>query len=152
MLKFGLSQKLSSLFFISIIVSILLSLNLPAAEAVNSPTMTILDLEEMSQIAGGSTDCYDRGRTGGGNSGSCRAGGSFCLLPSQCGTNPYMYIFGQQYCKRANRGHYDCSCSTVSPAWKMWDCHICTNDFECTRAFLGQGGSRIECTLSTLCP
>ncbi len=157
MFKFGFSQKLASLCFMAASAAVLLSLNLCAAAAVNSPTLTILDMEEMSQIAGGSTDCYDRGRTNGGTSGSCRATGSFCLWPSWCGTNPYMLIFRHQYCKRANpahanRGHYDCSCYTVSPAWRMWDCHVCAADFECTRMFLGEGGNRIACTLSTRCP
>ena len=53
MFNFGLSQKLSSLLFLSIGVSILLGLSLSAEAAVNSPTLTILDMEEMSQIAGG---------------------------------------------------------------------------------------------------
>ena len=57
MFNFGLSQKLSSLLFLSIGVSILLGLSLSAEAAVNSPTLTILDMEEMSQIAGGGSVC-----------------------------------------------------------------------------------------------
>ena len=58
MFKFGFSQKLASLCFMAVSVTVLLSLNLPAAAAVNSPTLTVLDMEEMSQIAGG-TYCYE---------------------------------------------------------------------------------------------
>lgn len=53
MFKFSLSQKLSSFCFVAICVGILLSLPLRAEAAVNSPTLTVLDMEEMSQIAGG---------------------------------------------------------------------------------------------------
>ena len=52
MFNFGLSQKLSCMLFLSIFVSVLLGLSLPAEAVVNSPTMTVLDMEEMSQIAG----------------------------------------------------------------------------------------------------
>jgi len=152
MFKFGLSQKLLRLFFLSIGISMLLGLSLPAESAVNAPTLTVLDMKEMSQIAGGSTKCYSISRVDGGPAGSCRAGGSFCRWPSWCGTNPYMYIYSNQYCVDAEYGYYNCSCNTVSPAWKMWDCHICTNDSECTREFRGQGGERLECSLSIRCP
>ena len=68
--------KLSRLLFLSIGVSLLLVLSLPAVAAVNSPTLTVLDMEEMSQIAGGSVNCYEIGSTSGGKSGSCKPTGS----------------------------------------------------------------------------
>ena len=152
MFNFGLSQTLSRLLFLSIGVSLLLVLSVPTAAAVNSPTLTVLDMEEMSQIAGGSVNCYEIGITKGGKSGSCKPTGSICPWPSYCGTNPYVEIYGNQYCKIASTGHYDCRCSTHSPGWKMWYCEFCTLDWECTNAFDGQGGSRLRCNLSIRCP
>ena len=116
MFNFGLSQKLWSLFFLSIGVSVLLALSLPAA-AVNSPTLTVLDMEEMSQIAGGSTHCFDIGRTSNSRVGNCRASNSFCLWLSACGTNPYVVTYGQEYCKLGvSPGHHNCTCY-VQGAW-----------------------------------
>ncbi len=152
MFNFGLSQNLSRVLFLSIGVSLLLVLSVPTAAAVNSPTLTVLDMEEMSQIAGGSVNCYDIGSTKGGESGFCKSTGSICPWPSYCGTTPYVKIYGNQYCKIASTGHYDCRCSTHSPGWKMWYCEFCTLDYECTNAFAGQGGNRIRCNLSIRCP
>ena len=152
MFNFGLSQNLSRLYFVAISVSLLLVLSLPAVAEVNSPTLTVLDMEEMSQIAGGSVNCYEIGSTGGGKSGSCKPTGSICPWPSYCGTNPYVEIYGNQYCKIANTGHYDCRCSTHSPAYRMWFCEFCSLDWECTNQYGGQGGSRIRCNLSIRCP
>lgn len=152
MFNFGLSQKLFNLLVLSIGVSLLLSLSLPAAAVVSSPTLTVLDMGEMSQIAGGSVNCYKIGSVKGGKSGSCKPTGHICPWPSYCGTDPYVEIYGNQYCEIAGTGYYDCSCSTYTPGWKAWYCEFCTLDWECTKAFGGQGGSRIRCNLSIRCP
>ena len=150
MFNFGLSQKLWSLFFLSIGVSVLLALSLPAA-AVNSPTLTVLDMEEMSQIAGGSTHCFDIGRTSNSRVGNCRASNSFCLWLSACGTNPYVVTYGQEYCKLGvSPGHHNCTCYVQGHGWQMWNCQVCLGN-RCKRDYLGSGGERIECMLSSRC-
>ena len=152
MFKFGFTQKLASLCFVAISVAVLLSLNFPAEAEVNSPTPTVLDMEEMSQIAGGSGHCYKIGRTSGGTTGDCSSDGSICFWPSACGTNPYTYIFPQQYCSPGqSRGHHDCTCYDAGRGWKMYNCQICIGN-RCKRSYSGSGGSRIECTVSGICP
>ncbi len=154
MLKFGLSQKLSSRLFISISVSILLSLNLPAEATVNSPTLTILDMEEMSQIAG--AGCKQVLSTKGGNSGSCRPDFSPCGRHQDCGTNPYIKIFGQEYCQDASTGYDECWCQDEGHGWQMWNCQNCATWYGdvggCLAQYRGSGGHLIRCTVSTLCP
>ena len=120
----------------------LLVFSLPAESAV----MTVLDMEEMSQIAGGSTRCKEIRSTGGGSVGNCRPNGSFCRHGLDCGTNPYTIIYGSEYCAAVpSGGYYDCWCSTVSPGWKMYNCQICIL-LNCIALSRGTGGSRVDCT------
>lgn len=150
MLKFGLSQKLLSLLFISISVSILLSLNLPAAAAVNSPTLTVLDMGEMSQIAGG-TYCYEIESPKPGKSGSCSPTNSICGSHISCGTNPYVIILPNQGCVTTrHQGHHYCHCSAEEPGWLIYNCQICKL-FKCKPELLDRGGVRSRCNVYTAC-
>lgn len=150
MFKFGLSQKLSSLLFLSIGVSILLGLSLPAEGAVNSPTLTVLDMGEMSQIAGGT--CKEVQDTGGGDVGRCESHGTLCGHGLQCGTNPYTIIYHSQYCKSVTSGgYYACYCAKVIPAWESWNCQKCTL-FWCSPKRDSFGGYHWHCTADAYCP
>ena len=149
MCRFSFSQKLASLCVIAISISVLLVLNFPAEAEVNSPTVTILDMEEMSQIAGGT--CKKRLSTSSSTSGSCRPNHSPCGIGADCGTNPYTIMFSQQYCQNATKGYDECWCQTVGQGWQMYNCQQCLASY-CIRAYAGSGGDRIECTVSTRCP
>ena len=154
MFKFGFSQKLASLCFMAVSVAVLLGLNLPAAAAVNSPTLTILDMEEMSQIAG--AGCKQVLSTSGGGSGSCRPDFSPCSRGQDCGTNPYIIIYGQEYCQDASTGYDECWCQVQGHGWQMWNCQNCIifygNVGGCMHSYSGSGGHLIQCTVSTRCP
>ena len=151
MFKFGLSQKLVSLCFVAISVGFLLVLSLPAETEVNSHTLSVLDIEELSQIAGGAY-CYKIGHTGGGSSGWCRPNGSLCASGSMCGSNPYTAIYSSDYCTTTpETGYHECSCRSTTPGWRMYNCRVCSL-FNCSRSYLSSGGSRTVCTGSASCP
>ena len=149
MFRFGFSHKLSSLLLISVTLGVLLCLNLSAEAEENSPTLTVLNVEEMSQIAGGT--CKKIGHTGGSSSGSCRPNGSLCASGSHCGSNPYTTIYSSQYCSDASTGYRECWCNTTTPGWRMYNCQICIY-LTCLRSYIGSGGSHIVCTGSVSCP
>ena len=150
MCKFSSSQKLASLCVIAISIGVLLALNFLAEAEVNSPTLTILDVEEMSHIAGGQAYCYRIGSSGGGSSGSCRPSGSSCVSGSQCGSNPYTVRYASQYCYNTVSGYDSCSCTSTIPGWVMYNCQRCTW-FSCSRSYIGSGGSRNTCWASGTC-
>ena len=149
MCKLSFSQKLASLCVIAVSIGVLLALNFPAEAEVNSSTLTILDVEAMSHIAGGT--CKEIGHTGGSSSGSCRPNGSFCASGSQCGSNPYTTIYSSQYCSDASTGYRECWCNNTTPGWRMYNCQRCIY-LTCLRSYIGSGGSHIVCTGSASCP
>ena len=158
MFNFGLSQTLSSLCFVAISVSILLSLSLPAEAEVNSPTLTVLDMEEMSQIAGGGSVCKDISTIPTSRAGRCRADGSPCLGDVQCGDSHYTEFFSTEYCQNTQAGHDGCWCWTAGNGWKTYNCRDqrCLKDRAqfaglCKRAFMGGGGKRIKCDVGNDC-
>ena len=156
MLKFGLNQKLWCLFFLSIGVSILLVLSLPAEAAVNAPTLTVLDMEEMSQIAGGGSLCKLISTIPASTAGKCRADGSDCFGDVQCGDSQYTVIRSTEYCQNAQVGHHGCWCRTDGNAWLTYNCKRCTrSDWpfvgQCERRFMGGGGKRIKCARGNDC-
>ncbi len=158
MFNFGLSQTLSSLCFVAISVSILLSLSLPAVAEVNSPTLTVLDMEEMSQIAGGSM-CKIIKVLSNSPQGRCAAKGDLCGHYTNCGTNPYIEFNDQHYCQNSNVGFDECSCTTTGAGWLVYNCQNCRKG---EKGFAGGcagkglpisgGGRRIRCTVDNSCP
>ncbi len=154
MFKFGFSQKLASLCFMAASAAVLLSLNLCAAAAVNSPTLTILDMEEMSQIAGGRTSCKMILTIPGGLHGSCRPNGSPCAHGMNCGTNPHTVIHSQEYCQTAQTGYDGCWCGIEGNGWAMYNCQVCTKvgfGGVCSRHYMGGGGGLIRCSVGNDC-
>ena len=154
MCKFSFSPKLASLCVIVISISVLLALNFPAEAKVNSPTMTVLDMEEMSQIAGGGTSCKTRSTISGSLHGDCRPNGSACGHNMNCGTNPYTVIHSQQYCESAPTGYDGCWCETQGNGWDMYNCQVCVKVGQlgvCSRQYKGGGGGRIRCSVGNDC-
>ena len=149
MFNFGLIQNLSRLFFLSIGVSLLLILSVPTAAAVNSPTLTVLDMGEMSQIAGG-TYCYEIDSPGVSYSGTCRHG-RYCQSHVACGTNPSTIILPNEACViTINEGYHHCHCRASSPGWLVYNCQRCKS-FKCAAEFLYKGGKRSLCNKYTAC-
>ena len=152
MCKFSFSPKLASLCVIAISIGVLLVLNFPAEAEVNSPTLTRLDMEEMSQIAGGQSQCQSRFYWPAQSpSGSCRPNGSSCQSGSQCGSSRYTVYRADEYCDYTPTGYYYCSCGSASPGWDQYDCQRCVGGV-CSRRYRGNGGYRIACQLSRSCP
>ena len=150
MFNFVSSQKLLNLLVLSIAVSILLSLSLPAVAEVNSPTMTVLNMEEMSQIAGGT--CKVVKSTMGGDVGRCESSGTKCSGGLQCGTNPYTIIYCSDYCESViSGGYYECYCDDRRPAWQSYNCQKCWL-FWCNSARGRKGGVRWDCQTGAYCP
>ena len=149
MFNFGLSQKLLSLLFFAIFVSVLLGFSLPAEGRVNSPTLTVLDMGEMSQIAGG-TYCYEIDSPGVSYSGTCRHG-IYCLSHVDCGTNPSTIILPNEACViTSDEGYHHCHCRASSPGWLVYNCQRCKS-FKCAGKFLYKGGKRSLCSKYTAC-
>ena len=156
MFNFGLSQTLSSLCFVAISVSILLGLSLSAEAAVNSPTLTVLDMEEMSQIAGGTSVCKIISTVPSSEAGECKDIGSECWGDVQCGDSHYTEILSTEYCQNAQAGYHGCWCRTDGNAWKIYNCKQCyRSDWpfigQCDRSFKGGGGKRIKCDVGNDC-
>ena len=158
MFNFGLSQNLSSLCFVAISVSLLLSLSLPAMAAVNSPTLTVLDMEEMSQIAGGGSVCKLISTIPSSRAGQCRPDGSVCFGDLQCGDPQYTEILSTEYCQNAQAGYDGCWCWTDGFAWKTYNCRDerCQKaDWQpaglCKRKYKGGGGQRLRCDVGNDC-
>ena len=156
MFNFGLSQNLSRLCFVAISVSLLLVLSLPAVAEVNSPTLTILDMEEMSQIAGGGSLCKIISTIPSSTAGTCRPDGTRCWGDVQCGDSQYTVILSTEYCQDAQVGHHGCWCRTEGNAWLTYNCKRCTRtDWpfagQCERRFKGGGGQRLRCDVGNDC-
>lgn len=157
MLTFGLSQTLSSLCFVAISVSLLLILSLPAVAEVNSPPMTVLDMGEMSQIAGGGSVCKIVKTVQGRGIGRCRPDKSTCLGNAQCGDSNYTIIFSTEYCQNAQTGGHGCWCEPYGRAWRTYNCKYCdiptdlNRTGQCVRLLIDYGGQRIRCKVGLEC-
>ena len=149
MLKFGFNQRLASLCFMVISVSVLLVFSFPAKTEVASSRLTVLNMEEMSQIAGGSW-CYTVG-TVRGTSMSCQPVGTICATSGRCGGYTRVRSSTQLCMYPRSLGYLNCSCvnAGTGPMWEDYNCSC--SWFRCRRVHLGSGPPVQSCTGSGSC-